>query len=113
VKYAPCLALALALCAGGTSGAEDKAPRGNYEHLKNLEPLIGTWTGETVFSQDSPTANIKKGKYTLTVTFKWVVNKSAILSHHSVGRPGARPRLGEHLAHRLGHRQQTHRLHRF
>jgi hypothetical protein len=76
------------------SGAEDRAPRGNYEHLKNLEPLIGTWTGERAFTQDSPTANIKKGKYTFTVTFKWDVNKSAILSRHSIGRPGAAPVWG-------------------
>jgi hypothetical protein len=91
VKYAACLALALALCAVGLSGAEDKAPLSNYKHLKGLEPLIGTWTGERDFPQDWPTANIKKGKYPFTVTFKWDAKKSAISSHHSIGRPGSAP----------------------
>ena len=88
MKYAACLALAVTLCAAGLSRAADNALPGNYEHLKNLEPLIGTWTGERDIPQDSPTANIKKGKYTLTVTWKWDAKKSAILSHHSIGRPG-------------------------
>src|SRR5262249_21201123 len=79
VKYAACLALALTLCAVGLSRAEDKALPGNYEHLKKLEPLIGTWTGEFVAPHDHPTANIKKGdKLTLTLTYKWDLNKSAI-----------------------------------
>jgi len=92
VKYAACLALALTLCAIGLSGAEDKAPPGNYEHLKKLEPLIGTWTGEWVAPQDRPTANIKKGeKLTLTVTFKWDVHKSAILFQWTLGRPDSDP----------------------
>ena len=73
------------------SDAADEAPLGNYEHLKTLEPLIGTWAGEWDIPQDRPTANIKKGKYTFTVTWKWDAKKSAILSHHSIGRPGAAP----------------------
>ena len=86
-------------------------PPGNYEHLKQLEPLIGAWTGEWVLSQDRPTAGIKKGKnLPVTVTYKWDVNKSAILIHVSGRGARVRPRLGDDLAHRLGHRQQTHRL---
>jgi hypothetical protein len=61
------------------------------EHLKQLEPLIGTWTGEWVAPQDRPTANLKKGKYTLTVTYKWEVHKSAISLHYAIGRPGPDP----------------------
>jgi hypothetical protein len=92
VKYAACLALALTLCAVGMSGAEDKAPPGNYEHLIKLEPLIGTWTGEWDSSQDRPTARLKKGeKLTLTVTFKWEVHKSAISVHYAIGRPDSDP----------------------
>lgn len=65
-------------------------PPGNYEHLKNLEPLIGTWTGEWIISQDRPTAGIKKGANPpLTVTFKWEVNKSAIVIHVTAGEPTA------------------------
>ena len=67
MKYAPCLALALTFWTIGLSPAGDKAPPSNYKHLKKLEPLIGTWTGEVDFPQDSPTANIKKGKYTFEV----------------------------------------------
>jgi hypothetical protein len=73
------------------SDAADKAPLGNYEHLKNLEPLIGTWTGERDLPQDHPTANLKKGKYTLTVTWKWEVLKSAISLNYAVGQPGSAP----------------------
>jgi len=86
------LALALPLCAVGPSRAEDKAPHGNYEHLKKLEPLIGTWSGEFVAPYDHPTANIKKGdKLTLTVTYKWDLNKSAISNHQTIGRPDSDP----------------------
>ena len=91
MTFAACLALAVILCAVGMSGAEDKAPVGNYEHLKKLEPLIGTWTGEWVTSVDRPTAKIKKGKLPVTVTFKWDVNKSAILKHDTIGEPGSDP----------------------
>jgi hypothetical protein len=92
MSYAVCLGLALALCAVGMSSAEDKAPLGNHEHLKKLEPLIGTWTGEWDTSQDRPTAGLKKGeKLTLTVTFTWDVKKSAILNYNTVGEPEAAP----------------------
>ena len=73
------------------SDAADKAPLGNYEHLKNLEPLIGTWVGEWDIPQDRPTANITKGNYTLTVTWKWEVFKSAISLNYAVGQPGSAP----------------------
>lgn len=89
MTYTACLALALTLCVVGMSSAEDKAPLGNYEDLKPLEPLIGTWTAEWDAPEDRPTTGIKKGdKLALTVTFKWDVHKSAILNHHSLGRPG-------------------------
>src|SRR5437016_13576339 len=90
--YAVCLALALTLCAVGMSGAQDHAPLGNYEHLKKLEPLIGTWTVEFVAPEDRPTTNIKKGqKLTLTVNYKWDVKKSAILNHNTIGETGSDP----------------------
>ena len=73
------------------SDAADKAPLGNYEHLKGLEPLIGTWAGEWDIPQDRPTANIKKGNYTLTVTWKWEVFQSALSLHYAVGQPGSDP----------------------
>ena len=92
VTYAACLALAVTLCAVGVSSAEDKAPLGNYEHLKQLEPLIGVWTMEFVAPEDRPTTNIKKGqKLTLTVTYKWDVNTNAILNHNTIGEPGSDP----------------------
>ena len=92
MKDAACLALALTLCAVGMSRAADNALPGNYEHLKKLEPLIGTWTGEFVSPHDWPTANIKKGdKLTLTSTFKWELNKSAISNHNTMGQPGSDP----------------------
>ena len=70
-------------------------PPGNYEHLKQLEPLIGAWTGEWVLSEDRPTAGIKKGKnLPVTVTYKWDVNKSAILTHVTAGEPGSAPVWG-------------------
>lgn len=70
-------------------------PPGNYEHLKQFEPLIGTWTMESVVPEDRPTANMKKGqKLTLTVTWKWDVNKSAILHQNTVGEPGSAPVWG-------------------
>ena len=90
MKYAACLALTL--CAVGMSHAEDKALPGNYEYLKKLKPLIGTWTGEFVAPQDHPTANIKKGdKLTWTSTYKWDLNKSAITNHNTIGVPGSDP----------------------
>lgn len=74
------------------SDAADKAPLGNYEHLKDLEPLIGTWTGAWDTSQDRPTAGLKKGEeLTLTVTWKWEVHKSAISLNYAVGRPDSDP----------------------
>ena len=77
------------------SDAADKAPPGNYEHLKQLEPLIGTWTGEWDTSQDRPTAGLKKGEeLTVTVTWKWEVFKSAISINYAVGRPGSDPFYG-------------------
>jgi hypothetical protein len=92
MKYAACLALALALCAVGPSPAEDKAPSCNYEHLKKLEPLIGAWAGDWVAPQDRPILKMKKGdKLTLTVTYKWDVNKNAILHHSAIGRPESAP----------------------
>jgi len=90
--YAFYLALALTLCAVAVSGAQDKGLPGNYEHLKKLEPLIGTWTGEFVAPQDWPTANIKKGdKLTVTSTYKWDLNKSAISNHQTIGVPDSDP----------------------
>jgi hypothetical protein len=92
MTFAACLALAVILCAVGMSGAEDKAPVGNYEHLKKLEPLIGTWTAEWDAPEDRPTTKIKKGdKLTLTVTYKWDVKKNAILKHDTIGEPGSDP----------------------
>jgi hypothetical protein len=92
MDYAACLALALTLCAVGMSRAGDNGLPGNYEHLKNLEPLIGTWTGEFVAPQDHPTANIKKGdNLTLTSTYKWDLNKSTISNHQTIGVPGSDP----------------------
>ena len=89
---AACLALALTLCVVGMSSAEDKAPLGNYEHLKKLKPLIGTWTGEFLSPYDRPTANIKKGdKITQTSTYKWDLNKSVISNHQTMGQPGSDP----------------------
>lgn len=90
MKHATCLGLALALCAVGLARAEDKAPLGNYEHLKMLEPLIGTWTEESIAAEDRPTTNIKKGdKLTLTVSYKWDVSKSVILNHNTIRKDGA------------------------
>src|SRR4051812_35355438 len=87
-----CLALALSLCVVGMSGAEDKRLPGNYEHLKKLEPLIGTWTGEFVSPHDWPTANVKKGdKLTHTLTYKWDLDKGIISNHQTWGQPGADP----------------------
>jgi hypothetical protein len=74
------------------SDAAETAPLGNYEHLKKLEPLIGTWSGEFVNPHDRPTANIKKGdKITLTSTYKWHLDKSTILNHQTMGLPGSDP----------------------
>jgi hypothetical protein len=92
VKYAACLSLALTLCAVGLSRAEDKRLLGNYEHLKKLEPIIGTWSGEFVAPHDHPTANIKKGdKLTLTLSYKWDLNKSIILNRQTIEQPGSDP----------------------
>ena len=92
MDYAACLALALTLCAVGMSRAEDQGLPGNYEHLKNLEPLIGTWTGEFVAPNDHPTANIQKGdKLTWTSTYKWYLDKSTIWNHNTMGQPGSDP----------------------
>jgi hypothetical protein len=89
---AACLALALTLCAVGMSSAQDNAPLGNYQHLKKLEPLIGTWTGEFVSPHDWPTAYIKKGdKITLTLTYKWNLNMSVISNNNAMGQPGSDP----------------------
>jgi hypothetical protein len=87
VKYAACLALALPLCAVGTSGAGNKGLPGNYEDLKKLEPLIGIWSAEFVAPYDWPTANVKKGdNLTHTMSFKWDLNKS-IISHRQAFVP--------------------------
>jgi hypothetical protein len=92
VTYAAYLALALTLYAVGMSRAEDKGLPGNYEHLKKLEPLIGTWTNEFVAPNDHPTANIKKGdKLTQTSTYKWDLNKSIISNNQTIGVPGSDP----------------------
>jgi hypothetical protein len=90
--YASYLALALTLCAVGVARAADQGLPGNYEHLKKLEPLIGTWTGEFVSPHDWPTANIKKGdKLTFTMSYKWDLDKSIIVNHHTMGVPGSDP----------------------
>lgn len=93
MQYAACLALALTLCHGNLSRAEDTPmPLGNYEHLKQLEPLIGTWSGEFVSPHDWPTANIKQGdKLTWTSTYKWHLDRSSIWNHNTMGQPGADP----------------------
>ena len=92
MKYAACLALALALCAAGPSRAEDKGLPGNYEHLKNLEPLIGAWSAEFVAPIDWPTANIKKGdKLTHTMSFEWDLNKSIISLRQAFVPPKSDP----------------------
>jgi hypothetical protein len=92
MTYTASLALALSLCVVGMSRAEDQAQLGNYKHLKKLEPLIGTWTGEFVSRQDWPTANIKNGdKLTMTSTYKWDLNQSVISNHQAMGVPGSDP----------------------
>ena len=74
------------------SDTADKALPGNYEHLKKLEPLIGTWTGEFESPHDWPTANIKKGdKIIRTLTYKWDLDKSIISNHQTWGQPGSDP----------------------
>lgn len=84
--------LALALCIVSMSSAEDKGLPGNYEHLKPLEPLLGTWTGEFVSPNEWPTANIKKGdKIAHPITYKRELNKSAIALNWTMGVPGAAP----------------------
>ena len=68
------------------------APLGNYEHLKELEPLIGAWTGEFVSPTDWPTANFKKGdKITFTSTYQWDLDKSVISDRLTFGAPGSDP----------------------
>lgn len=92
MTYAVCLVLALTFCTVRMSGAEDKSLPGNYERLKKLEILIGTWTGEFVSPHDWPTANLKKGdKLTTIVTYKWDLNKSIISNHQTIGAPGSDP----------------------
>jgi hypothetical protein len=92
MTYAAYLALAVTVCAVGMACAADKAPVGNYEHLKELEPLIGAWTGEFVSPHDWPTANIKKGdQLTLTSAYKWDLDKSTISNHQTIGVPGSDP----------------------
>jgi hypothetical protein len=72
--------------------AQEKGLPGNYEHLKKLEHLIGTWTGEFVSPHDWPTANVKKGdKLTHTLTYKWGLNKSIITNHQAWHQPGSDP----------------------
>jgi hypothetical protein len=89
---AVCLALALTLCAVGVARAADQGLPGNYEDLKKLEPLIGTWTGQFVAPQDHPTANIKKGdQLTLTSTYKWDLNMSTVSNYQTIGVPGSGP----------------------
>ena len=74
------------------SDAAANAPLGNYEHLKKLEHLIGTWSGEFVSPTDWPTANLKKGdKITFTSTYKWELNRSVIADQLSFGVPGSDP----------------------
>src|SRR5262245_59151087 len=55
--YSACPVLALALCAAvGMSAAQDKGLPGNYEHLKKLEPLIGTLRPSTRTDRSSSLA---------------------------------------------------------
>lgn len=76
----------------GMSSAGDKAALGNYEHLKQLEPLIGAWTADFISPIDWPTAYIKKGeKLTHTITRKWDLDKSVIAQHWTIGAPGSEP----------------------
>src|SRR5262249_21214414 len=61
------------------SDAADNRLPGNYEHLKKLEPLIGTWAVEAVAPIDWPTANVKKGdKLINTMSFEWDLDKGII-----------------------------------
>lgn len=57
-----------------TSHAEDKNnPPPAYEHLKQLEPFAGKWQGKF-----DPPGDVPMG--TLTITSRWVGNKSYLLT---------------------------------
>jgi hypothetical protein len=56
-----------------------QAPPSNYEHLKPVEWMIGTWQAEMEADEDSPVA--KKGdKLDFTMTSEWALNKNVIES---------------------------------
>src|SRR5688572_26229619 len=92
MEYAAYFALALTLFAVSVSRAADKGLPGNYEHLKEFEPRIGTCTGEFVAEYDHPTANVKKGdKLIHTLSFQWDLIKSVIVNRNTMAPPGADP----------------------
>jgi len=66
--------LLLTITTANTSHAKDEnnAPPA-YQHLKQLEPFVGKWQGKF-----DPPGNVPMG--TLTITNRWVGNKSYLLS---------------------------------
>ncbi|MCI0460935.1 MAG: hypothetical protein L0Z62_28635 [Gemmataceae bacterium] len=78
MKHMTGLAVVVVLGVVGLSQGQGKATPSNYEHLKQLEWLIGTHTDETVAKKDEPGAVKKGDKLTWTLSYKWALNKNAI-----------------------------------
>ncbi len=71
-------ALMVILACGLANAAEE--PAAGYDHLKYLEPLIGTWEWEWTAPQDYPALGIKEGdKGVFTFSYQWCSRKNGIL----------------------------------
>jgi hypothetical protein len=78
MRLAALLCLVIVLACGSTDAAGE--PTAGYEHLKFLEPLIGTWVMEMDAPQDYPEHGVKKGdKLYIYNSYEWCTNKNGIL----------------------------------
>ena len=82
IKRFTILSVAAMFVCGAAFGADEPGP--NYEHLKPMEWMIGTWGVELVAPEDAPNDAlfaVKKGDaIKFTIKFKWGLSKSVIES---------------------------------
>jgi hypothetical protein len=56
----------------------------NYEHLKVLQPFLGSWTYEGVLHDDIPGLAIKGVNVRIPFRYRWILNRNALMMDWSV-----------------------------
>ena len=80
--------VAALVCVASSVVAQAQAPPSNYEHLKGLEWMIGTWESESEAQDGIPGLLPKGDKMNLRLDCAWRLNKNAIGVEYTIKAKG-------------------------